>query len=125
MSGKPSVFLCDDSASFRMLLRLQLEERGYRVIGETGDPAAVADALREAQPDVALVDGFLPDTMPLSELRRGAPLMKIVLYSGMPQARLDEVAADTRPDAALSKSAGFDELVALIDQLSAGSGFGR
>lgn len=102
-----------------MLLRIQLGERGIEVIGETGDPAAVPAALRAARPNVALVDGFLPAGMPLAELREGLPEMRIVLYSGMPQAQLDAHAARTHPDAALSKSADVDELVALIERLTA------
>lgn len=119
MPGVPRVFLCDDSESFRLLLRLRLEDRGIEVIGETGDPDAVRDALREARPDVALVDGFLPDSTPLATLRDGLPDMRIVLYSGMPQDLLDKHAMRTHPDAALSKSADIDELVALIGSLTA------
>lgn len=112
------VFLCDDSESFRLLARLNLEARGHEIVGESGEPEACAERLRGVTPDVALVDGFLPETITLSMLRAGSPSTLFVLYSGMPQALLDREAEHSGADAAISKSASFDEVAVLIRSLT-------
>jgi CheY-like chemotaxis protein len=113
------IALCDDSDSFRMLLGLQLEGAGHEIAGATGDPERVEPLMRDVAPDVALVDGFLPESTPLSALRAASPTTKFVLYSGMPQSRLDELARESGADAALTKGAPFEELLATVDRLLA------
>lgn len=112
------IFLCDDSDSFRMLARLNLEELGHEVIGETGVPEECPSLLRAAAPDVALVDGFLPESIPLSSLRDGLPDTRFVLYSGMPEAELQREAERTGADGAIGKDASFADVSALISALS-------
>lgn len=114
------VFLCDDSDSFRLLARLNLEALGHEVIGESSQPEECGALLRAAQPDVALVDGFLPESMPLSSLREGLPDTRFVLYSGMPDAELQREAERTGADGAIGKSASFAEVAELIRALSRG-----
>ncbi|MCW2991416.1 MAG: response regulator transcription factor [Solirubrobacterales bacterium] len=113
------VFLCDDSDSFRLLARLNLEALGHEVVGECGRPPECAALLRAAAPDLALVDGFLPESIPLASLREGLPDTRFVLYSGMPIAELAREAQRTGADAAIGKSASFGEVAELISSLTA------
>jgi DNA-binding NarL/FixJ family response regulator len=113
------IFLCDDSGSFRLLARLSLEDLGHEVVGECGQPEVCADLLRAARPDVALVDGFLPESIPLSSLREGLPDTRFVIYSGMPETELQQEARRTGADAAIGKSASFGEVAELISALTA------
>jgi DNA-binding NarL/FixJ family response regulator len=113
------VFLCDDSEAFRMLARLNLEARGHEVVGECGVPEQCRTLLEAAQPDVALVDGFLPPDITLAGLRENLPATRFVLYPGMPDGPLVDEAARAGADAAISKSASFDEVSGLVRQISA------
>lgn len=55
------VLIVDDHAGFRVQARRMLESEGYRVIGEAGDVASAVEAARALEPELALVDVYLPD----------------------------------------------------------------
>jgi two-component system nitrate/nitrite response regulator NarL len=56
-----SVLLIDDDPSFRTLARRAIAGDGMSVIGEADTAREGAEAARELQPDVILVDVGLPD----------------------------------------------------------------
>ena len=56
-----SVLIVDDHSGFRALARRMLENEGYRIVGEAGDAASAIDAARALEPELALVDVYLPD----------------------------------------------------------------
>jgi DNA-binding NarL/FixJ family response regulator len=61
------VFLCDDAATLRDLLRASLEwDEGFAVVGEAEDGAGLATAVRASAADVVVLDGCPP-----GGLRRG------------------------------------------------------
>ncbi len=55
------LLIVDDHASFRQSARLLLEAEGYDVIGEAQDGRSALSAAEDLQPDVVLLDVFLPD----------------------------------------------------------------
>ncbi len=55
------LLIVDDHASFRQSARLLLEAEGYDVIGEAEDGRSALSAAEDLQPDVVLLDVFLPD----------------------------------------------------------------
>jgi DNA-binding NarL/FixJ family response regulator len=55
------VLIVDDHAGFRAHARRLLECEGYRVVGEAGDCASALEAARELEPELVLVDVYLPD----------------------------------------------------------------
>jgi DNA-binding NarL/FixJ family response regulator len=55
------VLIVDDHAGFRACARRLLETEGYVVVGEAGDSASALEAARELEPDIVLVDVYLPD----------------------------------------------------------------
>ncbi|WP_380156232.1 response regulator [Kineococcus sp. R86509] len=62
MTAVPGVLLVDDHAVVRAGLRAILEASSRaRVVGEAGSVAEALEALTRLQPDVAVVDGRLPD----------------------------------------------------------------
>lgn len=62
MRALPGVLLVDDHELVRAGLRAVLEASGVaRVVGEAGTVAGAVAALTRLQPDVAVVDGRLPD----------------------------------------------------------------
>jgi DNA-binding NarL/FixJ family response regulator len=56
-----SVLIVDDHSGFRAQARRMLESEGYRVVGEAGDVASAIEAARALEPELALVDVYLPD----------------------------------------------------------------
>ena len=60
ITAKMTVLVVDDYAEIRSLLRLWLEERGYRVAEAADGREAVEVAARE-RPALILMDVFLPD----------------------------------------------------------------
>jgi DNA-binding NarL/FixJ family response regulator len=55
------VLIVDDHVGFRAQARRMLESEGYLVVGEAGDAASAIEAARALEPELALVDVYLPD----------------------------------------------------------------
>ena len=58
---RDTLLIVDDHASFRESARLLLEAEGYDVVGEAEDGRSALSAAESLQPDVVLLDVFLPD----------------------------------------------------------------
>ena len=56
-----TVLIVDDHATFRRSARLLLEAEGYEVIGEAEDGRSALSDAESLEPDVVLLDVFLPD----------------------------------------------------------------
>ena len=56
----PSILIVDDHAGFRRHARRLLECEGYEVVGEARLHVGL-DAAREIEPELVLVDVYLPD----------------------------------------------------------------
>jgi DNA-binding NarL/FixJ family response regulator len=56
-----SVLIVDDHSGFRAQARRMLESEGYQVVGEAADVASAIEAARALEPELALVDVYLPD----------------------------------------------------------------
>jgi DNA-binding NarL/FixJ family response regulator len=56
-----SVLIVDDHPGFRTHARRMLECEGYRVVGEAGDVCSGLEAARALEPELAIVDVYLPD----------------------------------------------------------------
>jgi DNA-binding NarL/FixJ family response regulator len=56
-----SVLIVDDHAGFREHARRLLECEGYTVVGEAADCVSALDATKEVEPELVLVDVYLPD----------------------------------------------------------------
>lgn len=56
-----TVLVVDDHSGFRSCVRRLLEDEGYRVVGEAADGASAITSARDLQPQLALVDVYLPD----------------------------------------------------------------
>ncbi|WP_432546021.1 response regulator [Kineococcus sp. SYSU DK004] len=60
-AGTVRVFLTDDHAVVRAGLRAVLESGGLQVVGEAGSVAEAVAGITMTRPDVAVLDGRLPD----------------------------------------------------------------
>lgn len=98
LTTAPRVLIVDDEPSVRMVARLMLERTGHAV-EEAGDAAGAVSRIESGPlPAVVLLDVTLPDrpgTDLVSELRRLAPDVRIVLTSGLPEDAVPNHGADS------------------------------
>jgi DNA-binding NarL/FixJ family response regulator len=102
-----TVFLCDDVAAFRALMRFTLEEDGdIRVVGEAADGNAGVEGVAALQPDVILLDLSMPSCDGLEaipEILERAPATRIVALSGFGAERMARPVLDQGAHAYLEK----------------------
>jgi DNA-binding NarL/FixJ family response regulator len=116
------VFLCDDVADMRLLMRLTLEEvPDLKVVGEADNGASALRAVAESQPDVVLVDLSMPgmdglDLIP--RLRRLAPDTGIVVYTALASPRMEAQAFRRGADRFLKKGAPLERLREVTRQVA-------
>jgi DNA-binding NarL/FixJ family response regulator len=112
------VFLCDDVAEFRALMRAVLEEEpGCEIVGEAADGVAGVEGVATTRPDVVLLDLDMPGGDGLSAIpgmRRAVPGARIVVLSSFAASRMERRALDAGADAYLEKRASLPEVCALV-----------
>jgi len=110
------VFHCDDSESFRVLVREMLREFGgdVEVVGDAATIDGALAALPQADADVVLIDLIdeHDEDQLVSRLRDAAPEARFVVYSGRPE-RTGETA-----DGHVHKAVAFDELHRVITEVA-------
>jgi two-component system, NarL family, nitrate/nitrite response regulator NarL len=80
------VVIADDEPDVRMLLRLQLKQVGFDVVGEAGDGAEAVEACERLRPEALVLDLLMPrmtgfEAIPL--LRRNDPTLAIIAYTAV------------------------------------------
>jgi DNA-binding NarL/FixJ family response regulator len=121
MSGNPSetlqivppepvtVLLCEDNPSFRLLVRLWIEDdpESLELIGAVERAADGLELAREQHPDVVLMDHGLPDAespkVLVARLREASPTSRVLLFSGQDPSRLARLATDLGTDGFIPK----------------------
>jgi DNA-binding NarL/FixJ family response regulator len=81
------VLHCDDSASFRALIRAELEDDAdIEIVGEAPDVDVAVQVAGETRPDIVLLDLLDVDRDAVGELQEVAPEVRVVVLSGHPRA---------------------------------------
>jgi two-component system, NarL family, nitrate/nitrite response regulator NarL len=80
------VLVVDDEPDVRLLLRFQLAEAGFDVVGEAADGAEAIERCGELAPDAVVLDLLMPrvngfEAIPL--LRSTVPDVRIVAYTAV------------------------------------------
>ena len=78
------VLIVDDQPAFRRQLRALLTRAGFDVVGEARDIAEAEKQVRDAHPDLAIVDVMLPEINGLDgapRLQAIAPALRTILVS--------------------------------------------
>ncbi len=78
------VVLVDDHALFRSGLRMLLESHQVDVVGEAADGASAVDAVRDAAPDVVLMDVSMPGVSGIEatmRIRAAAPTAQVIMLT--------------------------------------------
>src|SRR5436305_406775 len=114
-NARPLILIVDDETAVREILKLQLVGEGYDV-RLADDPIVAGRSLREAPPDLMLVDISLPyqdglDFAAALKADAAAPQVPIVFISGNPEvmARALELAAPC-----LKKPSSATQLIDLV-----------
>jgi DNA-binding NarL/FixJ family response regulator len=87
-----TVLVVDDHPGFRACARRLLEREGFDVVAEAGDGSSALEWARAAQPQLALVDVYLPDIdgfQLAAQLRSLAAAPMVVLISSHERSELD------------------------------------
>lgn len=108
------VLVIDDSPLNMAVVCDLLERGGFTTRQAEDGKSAIAEVAR-FRPDVVLVDVQMPDSTPAEMCARmraaaSAP-MQVLLFSGMPDAALAELAKQVGADGSLSKERGPDGIV--------------
>jgi CheY-like chemotaxis protein len=82
-----TVVVVDDEADLRMLLRVQLQQEHFAVVGEAADGDEALDRCSDLTPDAVVLDLHMPGmsgTEVARHLRRADPSLVIVAYTADP-----------------------------------------
>lgn len=116
------VYLCDDVAALRLVLRTVLElEPSISVVGESGDGEVALAEIEELQPDIALLDLSLPgrDGLELLELlSRRSVRTRVIVFSGYPREQLEEAALARGARRYLEKGVELEAVVEAIREVA-------
>jgi CheY-like chemotaxis protein len=121
--SRPIVLVVEDFEDNRFMMRRLLEMSGYRVVEAVNGNQAVERAASE-QPDIILMDLSLPQLDGLAATRRirtqeGARRVPIVAVSAHDSADFHAEALAAGCNEYVTKPIDFDQLVQLLDRLTA------
>ena len=109
-----SVFLVDDMAELREMVRFALEEDPvFRVVGEAGDGRSAIEGVAETLPAAVLLDLSMPDMdglQAIPEIRSAHPDAAIVVLSGFSVDRMGKHARNRGADGYVEKGTAMAEL---------------
>ncbi|MEW7315010.1 response regulator transcription factor [Buttiauxella gaviniae] len=107
------ILIVDDHPLIRMSMRMLLEQEGYEVVGEIDDGSEVLPAIRKMQPDIIILDIFLPKMDGLKVISRikseGSPV-KILVVSSQEEQHFAPRCMRAGATGFISKNNGLDEL---------------
>jgi DNA-binding NarL/FixJ family response regulator len=117
------VYLCDDVAALRLVLRTVLElEPAISVVGESGDGEVALAEVAQLEPDVVVLDLSLPgrDGLEVLELLAGRSVStRVIVFSGYPREQLEEAALARGARRYLEKGTELEAVVEAIREVAA------
>lgn len=116
----PKVLIIDDDEVFGELTRQRLEMAGFDVEFQHGAFGKNLHKMRTGEFDLVILDVNMPGlsgTKLLQLIREGRSPCKVLLCSSMDNTGLHVLAQDSGADAAISKSASRDVLLAKVGQM--------
>jgi two-component system, cell cycle response regulator DivK len=121
--GNPTILLVEDDEETRYMMRLQLEERGYRVI-EAEDGEEAVELAEFEKPDFILMDISLPRMDGFEATRKiraeeRLAEVPVVAVTAHQETDFRQGAKESGFDAYVTKPIDFDWLCELLDGLGA------
>jgi DNA-binding NarL/FixJ family response regulator len=122
------VYVVEDSAAVReRLLEMIREIADVEVVGEAGTYDAAVAGIMSTRPDVAVLDIKLADDGGsgidvLAEVRKGLPTMRAIVLSNYATPQHMKASADAGAEYFLDKSAEFERISEILEQMKNESG---
>lgn len=113
--------MVDDHGDLRDLMR-QLLEPVMDCVGEASDGAEAIKVVRETKPDLVILDLSMPDMDGLEALReiRRTRDVRVLVFSGFFNERLERVVLAMGASKLLSKSAPVEDILEAAKEVAAG-----
>ena len=122
-NGRLRVVLADDTAEYRLLLKLVLEQDGrFVVVAEAADGAEAVRLTTAERPDVLVLDLAMPvldGLQAIPQVRSGSPETAIVVLSGFARGQLDREALAHGASAYVEKGEAFAIIVSTLLDVTA------
>ncbi len=117
MTDRTRIVVAEDEAIIRMDLREMLEEEGFEVVAEAADGHAAVDAVREHEPDLAILDIKMPgmDGIRAAEIITRERLAAVLILTAFSQRDLAAQAAQAGALAYLVKPFQKSDLLPAIE----------
>ncbi|CAA9509374.1 MAG: diguanylate cyclase/phosphodiesterase (GGDEF & EAL domains) with PAS/PAC sensor(s) [uncultured Solirubrobacteraceae bacterium] len=113
-SGRPTVLVVEDNASFRLALEAGLESEGFAV-NAVGDAAEAYRIVRDVDPDLVLLDWILPGgdggAAACRRIRQMCPEAEVVIFTGLGDVRDQRAAREAGASKFLQKGMPLQALV--------------
>jgi DNA-binding NarL/FixJ family response regulator len=121
---KLRVFICDDSATVReRLVIMALELPAVDMVGLADDAPGSLDAIRQARPDVVILDIRMPGGNGidlLRQLKASPPSPKVIMLTNFAYAQYRKKCQEAGADYFLDKSTEFDQIPLALAQVLQG-----
>ncbi len=121
--GPIRLFVCDDAADMRLLLRYAAEdEPDLELVGEAADGEAGIAGVAAARPDVVLVDLTMPRVDGLEAIPRmlaAAPGTRLVAMSGHPAEHMEHRAREAGAAAYVQKGIELEAILGAVRRVAA------
>ncbi len=121
---KLRVFICDDSASVReRLVTMALDLPEVDMVGQAEDAPGSVDAIRQAQPDVVILDIRMPGGSGIEVLRRlkeMTPAPAVIMLTNFSYEQYRTKCEAAGADFFFDKSTEFDQIPLALEQVRQG-----
>jgi DNA-binding NarL/FixJ family response regulator len=111
---KLKVFICDDSATVReRLVTMTLDLPEMDLVGQADDAPGCLDAIRQARPDIVILDIRMPGGNGIDVLRQlkaSPPSPKVIMLTNFAYVQYQKSCEDAGADYFLDKSTEFDQI---------------
>ena len=119
------IFFADDHEMFREMLSMALGRHAdLTVVGDVGHGGDVREAVRRCQPDIALLDYWMPGVRNfarlLNDLRDACPNARVIVLSGSAEARIAAQAAEGGARGYVLKSTRLSAVADAVRAVAAG-----
>jgi len=122
-NGRIRVVLADDTAEYRLLLRIILEQDGrFVIVGEAADGEQAVRLSDAERPDALVLDLAMPvldGLEAIPEIQARSPQTAIVVLSGFARGKLDREALARGARAYVEKGEAFATIVSTLIDVTA------
>lgn len=118
-----SVFIVDDHPVIRLAVRMLLENQGYKIVGESDNGVDAMQLIREARPDLVILDIAIPRLDGLEVLARFQSMalpMKVLVLTAQSPALFAIRCMHSGASGYVCKQEDLSELISAIKAVLAG-----